>query len=227
MAARFLARPQRFLALVELADGEQTLAYCANPGSFHGCLDAGSRCLLWDSGNTTRKRRYTLGAIRVGKTWVGTDTHLANRLIHLALMQNLFSQFAVYSVTAREPRSSSRRRLDFKLDVGDRQCFVEVKSVAVANGAIARFPDSVSPRASCHLAELKKLARAGHRAAMIFLIQRGDVHCIEINKHADLAFARAANSAAEVGVEFLAYKHTLSVRGFGFPVEVPVIFRAN
>lgn len=223
MAARFLARPQRFLVSVELADGTTTLAYCANPGSFRGCVEAGSRVLLWDSDATARKRRYTWRAIRLGDVWVGTDTHLANELVHKALCAGALPSLTGFRRTEREPRNAKGGRLDFKLGDGCRECFVEVKSATVVEGVSARFPDSVSPRAVAHLKELTKLAKAGRRAVLLFLIQRGDVERLEIPRDGDPFFGRAVKAALNAGVEFLAAKHEVTAKGFGWPVEVPVV----
>src|SRR5664280_2292655 len=85
--AIFLKRPQRFLAEMAFPDGTQTIAYCANPGTFNGCLQPGSPALLWDSTNPKRKRRYTWRAVEIDGVWVGTDTHLANRIVGEALLQ--------------------------------------------------------------------------------------------------------------------------------------------
>lgn len=222
VAARFLARPQRFLASVELAEGEQTLAYCANPGSFHGCLETGSHCLLWDSGNVARKRRYTLGAIKLGKTWLGTDTHLANELVHHALKNASLPSFAGCEIVKREPRYEKLGRLDFELESAGRKIFVEVKSATVVEAGVARFPDSVSPRAVLHLKQLTKLVKKGHRAALVFLIQRGDAERMKIDLTRDPLFGRAVKAALRAGVEVVAVRHPVTPSGFGWPSEVPV-----
>jgi sugar fermentation stimulation protein A len=186
-------------------------------------VEAGSKILLWDSETEERKRRYTWRAISVEGVWIGTDTHLANELVYLALMRAMLPAFAGFRVTQREPRGVKGGRLDFKLEAEKRQCFVEVKSATVVDGKAARFPDSISPRATGHLKELTKLAKSGHRAVLIFLIQRGDIERMEINRGGDPLFARAVKSAAKAGVEFLAIKHSVTPKGFGRPVEVPVV----
>lgn len=61
--AEFLRRPQRFLAEISFPNGVREIAYCANPGAFNGCLNSGSKVILWDSNDLKRKRRYTLRAI--------------------------------------------------------------------------------------------------------------------------------------------------------------------
>ncbi len=220
--AVFIARPQRFLAEAKLSDGSTTFAYCANPGSFRGCLETKSPCILWDSATSGRKRRYTLRAIKLSRTWVGTDTHLANQLIEKTLQQRLLPSLADYVMLQREPRSHKHGRLDFLLRNGADQCFLEVKSATVTRGAVAQFPDSQSPRSIRHLEALSRAVKEGHRAVFIFLIQRGDVQSMRINSDCDPSFNRAVTRAIAAGVEFLAIKHTVTAKGFGLPVIVPV-----
>lgn len=92
-----------------------------------------------------------------------------------------------------------------------------------AHNGCAQFPDSKSPRACAHLAELTVQAVAGHRAIVLFLVQRGDVVALRINQAFDLAFTAAYERARKHGVEVLAIKHPVTRRGFGPPVVIPVI----
>ena len=93
----------------------------------------------------------------------------------------------------------------------------------VAERGAAQFPDSLSPRATAHLRELTKLAKAGHRACLLFVIQRGDVQQMTINRDRDSVFTRAFKRAAAAGVQVLAVKHVVTKSGFGAPVEVPML----
>lgn len=222
LPATFLNRPQRFLAEVRLPDGSTTIAYCSNPGAFTGCLSPQSPALLWDSGDTARKRRYTWRAIKVGRTWIGTDPHLANKLIEKALLEHALPGFETFDLLKREPRVPRGGRLDFLLTNGSQNCFVEVKSATIAAGGIAQFPDSVSPRAIEHLNSLRQAARAGQRAALIFLVQRNDVSSLTINQACDPAFNKAFARFREAGGEVAAFKHAVTPKGFGPPTRVPV-----
>ena len=222
LPATFLNRPQRFLVEVRLADGSTIVAYCSNPGAFTGCLRPQSPALVWDSGETTRKRRYTWRAIKVGRTWIGTDPHLANKLIEKALLEHTLPGFEAFDVLKREPRAPKGGRLDFLLTNGSQNCLVEVKSATIAVRGIAQFPDSVSPRAIEHLNSLRHAARAGQRAVLIFLVQRNDVRSLTINRACDPAFNKALVRFLEAGGEVAAYKHTVTPKGFGPPTRVPV-----
>jgi sugar fermentation stimulation protein A len=214
--AVFLARPQRFLAHMAFADGSKETVYCANPGSFKGCLQSGSDALLWDSEDSRRKRRYTWRAIRLGRIWVGTDTHLANRLVEELLRQGLLPCLSGYAVVRREQRLARGARADFLLQRADEFCFLEVKSATVVEKGVARFPDSVTPRGVKQLKELTRKAREGHRAVLLFVVQRDDAKEFSISGHYP-AYSNALKKALARGVEVFACALKVSPRGFGEP----------
>lgn len=93
----------------------------------------------------------------------------------------------------------------------------------IAKGGTAQFPDSRSERACAHLAELRALAERGDKAVMIFLVQRNDVRALRINRELDSAFTDAYDLALESGVEVMAVKHSISPKGFGLPVIIPIL----
>jgi sugar fermentation stimulation protein A len=217
LRATFLSRPQRFLAQMVFPDGTQTLAYCANPGSFHGCLQPGSAALLWDSEDAKRKRRYTWRAIKLDGIWVGTDTHLANRLVEKALQHQLLPCLTGYEIVERELLVSAGLRMDFVLTGPEGVCFLEVKSATVAEKGVARFPDSITPRGLKHLECLTRKAEEGHRAVLLFVVQRNDVQSFTVSNVHYPAYAKAFQKALTAGVETLACAVHVSPAGFGKP----------
>lgn len=218
----FLARPQRFIVTAKLSDGTVITAYCANPGSFKDCLTPGSPILLWDSPDATRKRRYTLRAIKLGRHWIGTDTHLANRLVEKALLEHCLPGLERYDILTREPRDKKGTRLDFHLTGPEGQCFLEVKSATVVSGTCARYPDSKTLRTLAQLRLLASKVKAGHRAILLFLIQRGDVDSFAFNRACDPDLTSAFDRARSAGVEVLALKHHISSCGFTLPLPLPI-----
>jgi sugar fermentation stimulation protein A len=217
----FLARIQRFLVEVRLEDGTKTVVYCANPGSFKGCLKPGSPILLWDSQDATRKKRYTWRAIKLGRHWVGTDTHLANQLVEKALLENCLPGIEGYEIIAKEPREKKGSRLDFHLSGSQGHCFLEVKSATVVSGTCALYPSSKTLRTLSQLKLLANKAKAGHRTILLFLVQRGDVDSFAFNRDCDPTLTRAFDLALAAGVEVLAVKHTVTQCGFSPPVLLP------
>ena len=66
---RLLRRYKRFLADIEMDDGEVMVAHCPNTGSLKGCTPEGARVVLRDSQDPKRKLRYTLQTIQVSGGW--------------------------------------------------------------------------------------------------------------------------------------------------------------
>lgn len=217
----FLARPQRFLANIHFPDGEQQVAYCANSGSMTGFLRPGSGALVWDSADPKRARRYTLRAVAFEGVWVGTDTHLSNRIVEEALRLKLVPGLESYDLVASECRIDEGVRVDFSLKANAEECLVEVKSATIVENGVARYPDSKTPRGVKQLKALTVQALKGKRVVLLFLVQRGDAHSFVVSSSFDPAYARAFNQAIEAGVEVVALGVTVSQTGFSDPKLLP------
>ncbi|QYG08892.1 DNA/RNA nuclease SfsA [Janthinobacterium sp. PAMC25594] len=135
--AMFLQRRQRFLAQMQFSDGTDEVAYFANSGSMAGCLFPGSGALLWESNDLKRKLRYTLRAIELNGIWIGTDTHLSNRIIEEALKQQLIPGMSSYNNIARERLIESGFRVGFLLAGENGDCILEVKSSTAGENALS------------------------------------------------------------------------------------------
>jgi sugar fermentation stimulation protein A len=185
--ARLLRRYKRFLADVILPDGSAAVAHCPNPGSMLGLAAPGTVCWLSDHRGSSRKLPFgwelteltdPLHAERPGAL-VGINTGLANAIVAEALSQRRMTAFADYDDIRREVPVGTTSRLDFQLgrnSAGSAPvCYLEVKSVTLSRQpGLAEFPDSRTARGAKHLLELAALAAAGHRAVLLFLVQRDD-----------------------------------------------------
>ncbi|MDK9714463.1 MAG: DNA/RNA nuclease SfsA [Sulfuritalea sp.] len=219
--AVFLRRPQRFLAEMSLPEGAEELVYCANSGAMTGCLTPGMAAILWDSADPARKRRYTWRAVEFEGGWIGTDTHLANRIVEEALRLKLVPGLESYCALAREQLLEAGFRVDFVLAGPQGECVVEVKSATVVENGVARFPDSATPRGVKHLKALKRLALAGKRAVLLFLVQRADAHSFVVSNSHDPTYAETFDEAVSSGVEVIALSVAVSPAGFGIPKTLP------
>jgi len=108
-------------------------------------------------------------------------------------------------------------RIDFLLRKGQARCFLEVKNSVVVEQGVARFPDSITPRGLKHLEGLTRKAKEGHRAVLLFVVQRGDVKSFAITSLHHPAYARAVQKALRAGVELLAISFEVSPKGFSLP----------
>jgi sugar fermentation stimulation protein A len=218
-------RYQRFFADVRTEAGETLTAHCPNPGSMRGLLREGAavRCSL--AASRARRLRHTLEMIRVGRTWVGVHTHLANGFAARLLGAGALPALAGYTSVRREVAVADGSRLDFRLEghPGDpRPAYVEVKSVTLAEGACARFPDSVTARGLRHAECLAALHRAGARAALLFVVQRADCDRVEPADDIDPAYGSALRAAARAGVEVLAVRARVGPTGIRYECPLPV-----
>jgi sugar fermentation stimulation protein A len=111
-----------------------------------------------------------------------------------------------------------RSRFDFTVDGAP----VELKSVTLAAGRVARFPDAVTARGARHCEELGLLARRGVPAAVVFVAQRGDVDAVEPEDDVDPAFGEALRLATRRGVRIMACALELGPDGATGARRIPV-----
>jgi len=219
-------RYKRFLADVAIDGGRVVTAHCANPGSMLSVNEPGSEVWLSPSRNPERKLKYSWEMIRVGAHLVGINTSHPNGLVAEAIAAGAIRELAGYDGLRREVRYGKNSRIDLLLENGaGGKCYVEVKNVTMKRdlspAAPAEFPDSVTERGLKHLVELSRMARQGHRAVMLYLVQRQDSERFAIAADVDPAYAKALRKAIEAGVEALAYGCRLSPREIAVARAIP------
>lgn len=200
---RLVKRYKRFLADVVLDSGEEITAHCANPGSMLGLNAPGSLVYLSRSDNPARKLAWSWEIIEADGALVGISTAHPNKLVEEALLAGLIPELSGFSCLRREVKYGKNSRIDILLEGADGGLtYVEVKNVhLMRQPGLAEFPDSVTARGAKHLVELEDMVRAGHRAVMVYLVQRPD--CSELDFAADIdpAYAAALKQAMAGGVE--------------------------
>lgn len=228
LSGRLVRRYKRFFADVEFADGSVVTVHCPNPGSMLGCDAPGSEVRCSTSASPARKLAHTLEMVRVGgagAAWVGLHTMRANALFAAALATGAVPGFDGYAEVRREVKAGDGSRLDFRLEgrPGDpRPAWIEVKSATLAAGERARFPDSVTERGRRHLETLMKLRAGGARAAIAFVIQRGDCTSFEPADEIDPRYGAALRAAAGAGVELIALRARVTPEALVLEGPVPV-----
>ena len=214
--ATLIRRYKRFLADIRLEDGREAVAHCANPGSMMGLAEPGMR--IWVEPNDDPKKKLKYGWRLVEHDtghFTGVDTSVPNRALRAALEAGEVAGLEGYDSVRPEVKYGENSRIDFLLQgAGRRDAYVEVKSVTLMREAgMAEFPDSVTARGAKHLAELAAMARAGHRAVMLYLIQRTDARAFRLAEDIDPAYAAAFGAARAAGVEALAFDTAISPEG--------------
>ena len=205
-------RYKRFLADIRLADGEVVTAHCTNTGSMMGCKEPGSAVYISRSENLNRKLLYTWELIKADNTWIGINTLHPNKLVPEAVEAGVIEELRGYETIRREVKVSAHTRLDLCLTGSNGNCFVEIKNVTLAVNGTAAFPDAVSERGTKHLRELMRLKRQGHRAALVFVIQRGDCDRFRPADEIDKEYGRWLRRAIKAGVEALPYRAKVTAK---------------
>ncbi len=228
MEARLVRRYKRFLADIEWPDGTIDTVHCPNPGAMLGLDAPGSRVFVSRSVNPKRKYPLTLEIVEADGTLVGVNTGLPNRLAEEAITNGTIAELAGYDTLRREVRYGQKSRVDFLLERPGRPlCYVEVKNVHLRRQpGLVEFPDCVTARGTRHLDELGDQAEAGHRALMLFIIQRADGARFDLARDIDPRYAAAFARARQRGVEVLAYSCTVSASEIQVTMKVPIDKRA-
>lgn len=225
---RLIKRYKRFLADIELPDGEIITAHCPNTGSMLGCAEPGSTVWLSRAKNLDRKYPLTWEILKNSSgTLIGINTSLSNRLVKEAIENGLISGLSGYDTIRTEVRfGNENSRVDLLLESreGKPDCYIEVKNVtaSVTNG-IAVFPDAVSARGTKHLRELISVAENGERAVLCYCVQRGDVKSVQPADQIDPLYGNTLRMAISHGVEVIAYFAEISPKSIILKQAIPVI----
>jgi len=221
---RLLRRYKRFLADIELASGEIVTAHCANPGAMLGLNMPGLKVWVEPNDDPKKKLKYGWRLIELENDWVGIDTSVPNRVVGEALRGRSIPEFASYSQIRPEVRYGARSRVDFLLTgAGLPDAYVEVKNAhLMRRPGLAEFPDSVTKRGAKHLGELAAMVAEGHRAMMLYCVQRTDCDRLALAADLDPGYASAFARARAAGVETMAWACTISPGGIALdrPVRI-------
>ena len=202
---KLIKRYKRFLADVELSNGDIVVAHCTNSGSMKSCIEPGADVYLSTSNNPNRKTKYTWELINIDSGWVGINTLLPNQLVYEALEQNYIPEIKGYINFFREVTFEDSR-FDIYAENYTEKCFIEIKNVTYKVGKYALFPDSVSSRGTKHLYSLIRAKKQGFRAIIFYLIQRTDIEIFSVARPIDPVYATALERAIDNGVEVIAYQ---------------------
>jgi sugar fermentation stimulation protein A len=225
---RLVQRYKRFLADVILDDGTAITASCPNTGSMLGLTAPGSVVWLSHSASPTRKYAYTWELVEDdlggGADLVGINTGLPNRIVSEAIAAGQVAELTGYADLRREVKYGQSSRIDILLEDAARgRCYVEIKNVHLSRRpGLAEFPDCKTERGVKHLRELSEMVRAGHRAVMLYLVQRNDAERFSFAADLDPTYAQAFLAARKAGVTALAYRCRLSPQSVVLDAPLPI-----
>ena len=225
LEATFVARDNRFRATVEL-NGEYVSAHLVNSGRLTELLTPGRRLFLRPATAQGRRTAYDLVLVDLDGVLVSVDARVPNSLVEEALREGSLTPFDGYETIRREVRWGGSR-LDFVLEDQSRRCLIEAKSVTLVKRGVALFPDAPTIRGRRHVEELRRAVAEGERAAIIFIVQRGDANVFAPNDEADPTFGRALRAAVDGGVEVYAYACRVSQNQVRLDLDLKVRLDGN
>lgn len=202
-----LRRYKRFFADVRLDDGREVTAHCPNTGPMTSISDPGARVWLEPNDDPKKKLKFGWRLLDEGHGhFTGVDTSLPNKIVKEALQHDAVPGLTGYDEILPEQKYGQNSRIDFLLRAeGRADAYVEVKSVTLKRQmGLAEFPDTVTDRGRKHLEDLGTMARAGHRAVMLYLVQRTDCTRVTLAEDYDAAYVAAFRAAQADGLEVIA-----------------------
>ena len=222
----FLARPNRFIAHVEL-EGRAEVCHVKNTGRCRELLLPGAKVWLERSANPARKTRYDLIAVEKerpsGPLLINMDSQAPNKV---------FGEWAAagglgFAPTLLRPETAyGNSRFDYYWELSEkgeeRRGFWEVKGVTLEEKGIARFPDAPTLRGVRHLEELILARGAGYEAGVCFIVQMAGMDHVEPNDATHPAFGAALRRAAEEGVTVLALECAVEPGRLTISREIPL-----
>lgn len=202
---RFLQRPNRFVAMVEINGKEETV-HVKNTGRCRELLIEGCTVYVSVSDNPLRKTKYDLIAVKKrlqdgSCLLINMDSQIPNDVAEEWLNGGgLFSENALI----KREVTYGKSRFDFYIEDGHRKAFLEVKGCTLERDGIALFPDAPTERGVKHLMELTDCVQDGYEAYVLFVIQMKGVKKFSPNDEMHAAFGSALRQARQAGVKILA-----------------------
>ncbi len=210
---KLIKRYKRFLADIVLDDGSEITAHVPNSGAMTSCIE--DNCDVWVThhDNPKRKLKYTLELTKMGKELICTNTGVANKIAIEAIENGVITELQGYDNLKPEQKYGNQNsRIDILLwnNDSDKKCFVEIKSVSLNIGSTLAFPDAKTTRGQKHLEELRDMVKEGHRAVMLYIIQRTDNLPFRIAYEIDKKYNEIFEEVIKQGVEVLVYQSSIN-----------------
>lgn len=191
---RFLSRPNRFIALVEM-DGKTETVHVKNTGRCKELLTENAVVYLEENNNPKRKTKYDLIAVQKGNLLVNMDAQAPNRVFAEWAKENIEDLMLL-----KPEVTYGDSRFDFYIETGKKRIFVEVKGVTLEQDGVVMFPDAPTERGVKHLKGLRRAVKDGYGAMVVFIVQLEQAQFFCPNRETHPAFAEELKRAKDDGV---------------------------
>ncbi len=215
---RFLLRPNRFIAHVEI-DGKIEICHVKNTGRCRELLPAGAQVWCEVAQNPARKTKFDLITVQKGHRLINMDSQAPNTAAREWLLAGGLGQID----NLRPETVHGGSRFDFSFTKDGRPCLLEVKGVTLENDGVCAFPDAPTQRGARHLRHLAQAVQEGYGAYVLFVIQMSDVQYLHPNDATDPEFGAALRQAHAAGVQVLAMDCRVEINSMTIDKPVAVI----
>lgn len=195
----FRARPNRFIAKVEINGIEETV-HVKNTGRCRELLPAGAKVWCEKAKNPERKTKFDLITVEKNGRLINMDSQAPN----IGAGEWLASGGLGNVTELRAETVHEDSRFDFSFRLDGKPCFLEVKGVTLEEDGVCAFPDAPTQRGAKHLRGLIRAVQEGYGAYVLFVIQMKGVKYLHPNDATDPAFGKALREASADGVKILA-----------------------
>ena len=200
MSGKFISRPNRFIAHVEIA-GREEIVHVKNTGRCKELLLPGVTVYVQHFPEGKRKTKYDLIAVEKQNILINMDSQAPNKVVQ----EWLVAKEPFGKITYLKPECKhGDSRFDFYLETAGRKMFIEVKGVTLEEKGVVMFPDAPTERGVKHVQELRHCLEQGYEAVVIFVVQMEGMRYFTPNRRTHAAFAEALERAEACGVKLLA-----------------------
>ncbi len=201
--AKFLERPNRFVAKVEV-DGSVETVHVKNTGRCRELLLPGVKVILSEADNPNRKTRYDLIAVeKTGLGLVNIDSQAPNKIVQEWLAGQNFDY-------VKPEYKYGDSRIDFYMERQGKKYLLEVKGCTLEKDGIGYFPDAPTERGVKHIRELIRARQEGFWCGLAFVIQMPQVKEVRANIETHSAFGEALEEAKAAGVKIITSNYSMN-----------------
>ena len=199
MQAKFIDRPNRFIAHVDL-NGIVETVHVKNTGRCKELLIKGVTVILEESDNESRKTKYDLIAVyKENFGLINIDSQAPNKVAKEWLESKDYTYI-------KPEYTYGNSRIDFYMEKDDRKYLMEVKGCTLERDGIGYFPDAPTERGVKHIYELIKAKEDGYEVSLAFVIQMEGVNEVLPNIETHPEFGVAIDDAKKAGVNIVFIK---------------------
>ena len=216
---RFLKRPNRFIAKIEINGKEETV-HVKNTGRCAELLVPGAEVYVQKSESAGRKTGWDLISVRKADRLINMDSQVTNKVVQEWIEAGRWFK----DVKIVRPEVTYKNsRFDLYVEYEEKKAFIEVKGVTLEEEGVVKFPDAPSERAVKHLKELEEAVQEGYEAYVFFVVQMKGVRYFTPNRRTHKEFADILAEAAETGVQVIAKDCFVTEDSIAIADEVPVV----